>query len=224
MTVISISVSRSEKNITRYTDCFQEALLRSARVDGERFFGKARYGKRRNTLCTRKGHAASVRRQSRQRLRNISSFSYRWIDENIRHPPQLIYAELPLSTAGNHIVPRGRKNYTPPCSILCGTGASCVFQTVKNLPSRKLRREEKWKRKPSGSAWRKSPKGFFDKLFIPAAYRGTAAPSEQGSQARLPCAACCPHSRLPRHTSSSSRRSRRPCRRAPRSFPWPHRA
>ena len=96
----------------------REALIQSARTDGERFFGKARYGKRRNTLCTRKGHAASVRRQgrrcgglfnakgnpdgflshypslrdfrlgrffdslrrqSRQRLRNISSFSYRWI-------------------------------------------------------------------------------------------------------------------------------------------------
>ena len=59
----------------------REALIQSARTDGERFFGKARYGKRRNTLCTRKGHAASVRRQSRQRLRNLSSFSYRWIDE-----------------------------------------------------------------------------------------------------------------------------------------------
>ena len=59
----------------------REALIQSARADGARFFGKARYGKRRNTLCTRKGHAASVRRQSRQRLRNISSFSYRWIDE-----------------------------------------------------------------------------------------------------------------------------------------------
>ena len=40
----------------------REALIQSARTDGERFFGKARYGKRRNTLC-------------------ISSFSYRWIDE-----------------------------------------------------------------------------------------------------------------------------------------------
>ncbi|MEE0787328.1 MAG: hypothetical protein U0M25_06335 [Oscillospiraceae bacterium] len=40
----------------------QEALIQSARADGERFFGKSRYGKRRNTLC-------------------ISSFSYRWIDE-----------------------------------------------------------------------------------------------------------------------------------------------
>jgi hypothetical protein len=40
----------------------REALIQSARADGARFFGKARYGKRRNTLC-------------------LSSFSYRWIDE-----------------------------------------------------------------------------------------------------------------------------------------------
>ncbi|MEQ2509703.1 hypothetical protein WMO66_00335, partial [Faecousia sp. CLA-AA-H192] len=32
-------------------------------------------------LCTRKGHAASVRRQSRQRLRNTTNFPNRWIDE-----------------------------------------------------------------------------------------------------------------------------------------------
>jgi len=32
-------------------------------------------------LCTRKGHAASVKRQSRQRLRNTSNFSNRWIGE-----------------------------------------------------------------------------------------------------------------------------------------------
>ena len=30
---------------------FREPLIKSARLDGERFFGKARYGKRRNTLC-----------------------------------------------------------------------------------------------------------------------------------------------------------------------------
>ncbi|MBS5428457.1 MAG: hypothetical protein KHY52_04305 [Firmicutes bacterium] len=69
---------------TQFTDrerMLREALIQSARADGARFFGKSRYGKRRNTLCTRKGHAASVRRQSRQRLRNLSSFSYRWIDE-----------------------------------------------------------------------------------------------------------------------------------------------
>ncbi|WP_418468792.1 hypothetical protein, partial [Faecousia sp.] len=48
---------------------------------GERFFVETRFEKCRNTLCTRKGHAASVRRQSRQRLRNISNFSDRWIGE-----------------------------------------------------------------------------------------------------------------------------------------------
>ena len=46
---------------------------------GERFFAKARFEKRRNTVCTRKGHAASVRLLRRQRLRNISSFSNRRI-------------------------------------------------------------------------------------------------------------------------------------------------
>ena len=35
-------------------------------------------------LTARKGHAASVRRQSRQRLRNTSNFSNRWIGE--KHP------------------------------------------------------------------------------------------------------------------------------------------
>ena len=45
----------------------------------ERFFVKARFEKRRNTVCTRKGHAASVRLLRRQRLRNISSFSNRRI-------------------------------------------------------------------------------------------------------------------------------------------------
>ena len=51
----------------------------SASRSGERFFAKARFEKRRNTLCTRKGHAASVRLLRRQRLRNISSFSNRRI-------------------------------------------------------------------------------------------------------------------------------------------------
>ena len=59
----------------------REALMKAARADGERFFTETRLEKRGNTLCTRKGHAASVRRQSRQRLRNISSFSSRWIGE-----------------------------------------------------------------------------------------------------------------------------------------------
>ena len=44
--------------------CFQigprEALNKSARADSERFCSQARYGKWRNTLCTRKGYAASV--------------------------------------------------------------------------------------------------------------------------------------------------------------------
>ena len=52
-----------------------------ARAFAERFLVEPRFGKRRRTLCTRKGHAASVRRQSRQRLRNTTNFPYRWIDE-----------------------------------------------------------------------------------------------------------------------------------------------
>ena len=51
----------------------------SASRSGERFFAKARFEKRRNPVCTRKGHAASVRLLRRQRLRNISSFSNRRI-------------------------------------------------------------------------------------------------------------------------------------------------
>ncbi len=53
----------------------------STRAFGERFFAETRFEKCRNTLCTRKGHAASVRRQGRQRLRNISNFSNRRIGE-----------------------------------------------------------------------------------------------------------------------------------------------
>ena len=51
----------------------------SARAFGEGFLVETRFEKCRCTLCTRKGHAASVRRQSRQRLRNTSNFSSRWI-------------------------------------------------------------------------------------------------------------------------------------------------
>ena len=51
----------------------------SASRFGERFFAKPRFEKRRNTVCTRKGYAASVRLLRRQRLRNISSFSNRRI-------------------------------------------------------------------------------------------------------------------------------------------------
>ena len=38
----------------------KEALIKSARADSERFFSSRRVQKRRNTLCTRKGYAASV--------------------------------------------------------------------------------------------------------------------------------------------------------------------
>ena len=51
----------------------------SASRFGERFFVKSRFEKCRNPVCTRKGHAASVRLLRRQRLRNISSFSNRRI-------------------------------------------------------------------------------------------------------------------------------------------------
>ena len=39
-----------------------EALIKSARTVSERFFGQSRYRKGWNTLCTRKGYAASVSR------------------------------------------------------------------------------------------------------------------------------------------------------------------
>ena len=38
----------------------KEALMKSARAGSERFCSQARFGKWRNTLCTRKGYAASV--------------------------------------------------------------------------------------------------------------------------------------------------------------------
>ena len=47
----------------------------SAKAFSARFFVEARFETCRCTLCTRKGHAASVGRQSRQRLRNTSNFS-----------------------------------------------------------------------------------------------------------------------------------------------------
>ena len=39
-----------------------EALIKSARTVSERFFGQSRYRKGWNTVCTRKGYAASVSR------------------------------------------------------------------------------------------------------------------------------------------------------------------
>ena len=72
-------------NLVRWRDfiksvpSFKAAPHNSASRFGERFFAKPRFEKRRNTGCTRKGHAASVRLLRRQRLRNISSFSNRRI-------------------------------------------------------------------------------------------------------------------------------------------------
>ena len=39
---------------------FKEALIQSARAVSKRFFTRRRFQKRRNTVCTRKGYAASV--------------------------------------------------------------------------------------------------------------------------------------------------------------------
>ena len=74
----------------------------------ERFFVKARFEKRRNTVCTRKGHAASVRLLRRQRLRNISIFSNRRIggkdpskreDAIVRCCPKMIPLEFQVKLA-----------------------------------------------------------------------------------------------------------------------------
>ena len=65
--------------VTCLSEISEAAPHNSASRSGERFFAKARFEKRRNTVSTRKGHAASVRLLRRQRLRNISSFSNRRI-------------------------------------------------------------------------------------------------------------------------------------------------
>ena len=49
------------RNVFRVKE-IREALNKSARAVSERFFGQSRHRKRRNTLCTRKGYAASVSR------------------------------------------------------------------------------------------------------------------------------------------------------------------
>lgn len=56
-----------------------EVLNQWASAFGERFWRKAKFEKRRNTLCTRKGCAASAALLRRWRLRDISSFSNRSI-------------------------------------------------------------------------------------------------------------------------------------------------
>ena len=75
---------------------FREALIQSARTVGERFFVQSRYQKRRNTVCTRKGYAASV-----SRLVPATAALYfplfgteAWA-EKIRSQSQTIYSEVP---------------------------------------------------------------------------------------------------------------------------------
>jgi hypothetical protein len=71
--------ARVKGNTAQFSRESGAAPHNSASAFGERFFVETRFGKCRRTLCTRKGHAASVRRQSRQRLRNTSNFPNRWI-------------------------------------------------------------------------------------------------------------------------------------------------
>ena len=78
--------ARVKGNTAQFSRESGAAPHNSASAFGERFFVETRFGKCRRTLCTRKGHAASVRRQSRQRLRNTSNFSNRWIGEE--YPPK----------------------------------------------------------------------------------------------------------------------------------------
>ena len=54
---------------------FRAAPHNSARDSSERFCPKIKFGKSRNTVCTRRGYAASVSQLRWQRLRYISSFS-----------------------------------------------------------------------------------------------------------------------------------------------------
>ncbi len=54
---------------------FRAAPHNSARDCSERFCPKIKFGKSRNTVCTRRGYAASVSQLRWQRLRYISSFS-----------------------------------------------------------------------------------------------------------------------------------------------------
>ena len=58
-TPLLISTLHDKQGRCFYYDS-KEALIKSARAVSERFFGQSRYRKRRNTVCTRKGYAASV--------------------------------------------------------------------------------------------------------------------------------------------------------------------
>ena len=86
----------------------------SARAFGERFFVETRFEKCRCTLCTRKGHAASVRRQSRQRLRNTSNFSNRWIGE--KYPAKAEGAMIRCCLSASLPALRGSCRTGPPAS------------------------------------------------------------------------------------------------------------
>ena len=55
----------------------REALIKSARAGSERFCSQARFEKRWNTVCTRKGYATSVSQPRWQRLCYISRFPNR---------------------------------------------------------------------------------------------------------------------------------------------------
>ena len=81
--------ARVKGNTAQFSRESGAAPHNSASAFGERFFVETRFGKCRRTLCTRKGHAASVRRQSRQRLRNTSSFPNRWTGKKDPARPKL---------------------------------------------------------------------------------------------------------------------------------------
>ena len=85
--------SKIKRKLRRFLQSFpKEALIKSARAGSERFCSQARFGKWRNTLCTRKGYAASVSQLRWQRLRYISHFSNRRLG-----------AKDPLSSRGRFI-------------------------------------------------------------------------------------------------------------------------
>ena len=75
---------------------FKEALIKSARAGSEEFCFQARAGKWRNTLCTRKGYAASV---SQLTLATAALyfplFSPQHGGKRPAVQPQTIYSEVP---------------------------------------------------------------------------------------------------------------------------------
>ena len=81
---------------TRTIFCFRESLNKSARAGSEGFCSQARDGKWRNTLCTRKGYAASV---SQLMLATAAQYFPFFIprhgDKRPAVQPQAIYSEVP---------------------------------------------------------------------------------------------------------------------------------